>query len=104
MVHWCCRETSEAKHAPLVVGIDERLDRVSIEERVSLGSGDAQRPAELRGINRLALREFPVQCDRRALFFGRKTRQVRLQHLPIRVKRWGLGHLSETLDRPRSYN
>src|SRR2546422_10088052 len=48
MVHRRRRQAAEAQHAPLVVRIDERLDRVPVEEPPGLGRSHAEGSAQLR--------------------------------------------------------
>jgi len=75
MMHWCRREPAETENAALVVGIDKALDRVPFEQRAAFRRGDAQRTAELMGIDGPPLGELPVQHNRSPLLLGENGRK-----------------------------
>src|SRR5262249_52828340 len=80
-------EPAEAEYTPGVVGVNEALDRVSLQKLTAFLGRDAERPTQLVGVDRPALRKLPVQRDRDRLFLWRETPQVRLQHSPVFVER-----------------
>src|SRR3989441_3287576 len=61
MVDRCRRQAAKTQHASLVVRIDERLDRVPVEETPGLRRSHAEGSAQLRGVDRLALGELPIE-------------------------------------------
>ena len=77
---------AEAKDTPLTVGVGEVLDRVTLEKRAAFSGGNAERAAQLRAIDRRALREFPVKGNGGVLLVGREGPQMRPQCLPIGIR------------------
>ena len=76
-----------------IASIDEALDRISLQERTAFGGGEAQRAAQLRVTDRLALCEFPIKRNSNALFIRREGLQMRLQRGPIFLHVGDRGHV-----------
>src|SRR5260370_24668408 len=92
MMHRCCRQSAEAKHAAALVAMDQEVDRVSLQQRAAFRGRNSKDTAQLRLINRLTLCDFPVKRKRDSLLLRREGWQMRLPLLPVLVECGGLGH------------
>ena len=63
---------AEAEDTSLLVGINEALRRVAFQQCLAFGSGDAEYPTKLIGVDRFALGKLAVYRDRHPLVLRRE--------------------------------